>query len=324
MQDQQPTAEQVRSAENDPPRRGSWLYSVIAVLVVVGGGVGLAVTFAGSHLGLKNQTEENKPDRKEAPAAPVVVVAVRKETVEIIATHAGMLRPFERYSLGFEIGGRIQGFNADDSQPHFDEGDLVQQGRVVARLDAAVMIASRDEAAARLEDAQTRLHRAQEILVENPRALAQAEIDTLSAQVKIMQAALRRADELLKDASLIAPADAVISRRWVNPHVAVGPHVPVMELLDVSRLLLTIGVPESRVHDLRVGQPAVATLIGHDLYGRDFPPLSGKVHRIDESADRQTGLFQVEILLPNAAPRFPGAPESESATSLIDSPEPLL
>ena len=44
----------------------------------------------------------------EAVAAPVVVRELKPERVEVLDIYSGMIHPFERYSVGFEVPGRIE------------------------------------------------------------------------------------------------------------------------------------------------------------------------------------------------------------------------
>jgi multidrug efflux pump subunit AcrA (membrane-fusion protein) len=72
-----------------------------------------------------------------------------------------------------------------------------------------------------------------------------------------------------------------------------------MELIQVEEVLLVVGVPEAFVGDIQVGQTAHVDLFAQDRFRRKRPSLRGTVHRVAEAADDSTGLFEVEILVPN-------------------------
>lgn len=274
------------------------LQTAATLLLVVGGGLVMVLTFAGSQLGVF-AGKKDAPTRQTTPAIAVETRRPKRESIEVTATYAGMLRPFERYTMQFEQGGQLEGLSGGPGKQNLDEGDYVIEGEVIARLDNTILAANRDEAAARLEESQTNLQRARKVLATNPNAISDAEIEKLVTQERIFRASLRVADERLEKSVLVAPANAVISKRFVNPGVTIAAHTPVLELLEISRLLLVVGVPEARVHEIRIGQPVHVQLVGRDLYGRMLPPVDGEVYRVGQAADQQTGLFEVEVSLPN-------------------------
>ena len=59
-----------------------------------------------------------------------------------------------------------------------------------------------------------------------------------------------QAQKNLADATLLAPCDGIISQRLVNAGESIAMHQPAMEIVQVDRVLLIVGVPESRVQEL--------------------------------------------------------------------------
>ena len=237
------------------------------------------------------------PPETKAAVADVAVREVARESIEITQHYTGIMHPWERYQLSFEMGGRIAGFNALDEATQFDEGMKVQAGQVVARLDDRLYQAAFHEAQAELDRAQAEKQRADELRQKNPKAMSENEYQTYLTNFSLSEARLERAATNLHNTQIRAPASGVISKRLVNPGVAVAPHVPVLEILEIDNLLLHIQVPESHVHQIRLGQLAHVQLIGHDLLHRPWPRLEGHVYRIAETAEQ--GMFTVEIKLPN-------------------------
>lgn len=244
---------------------------------------------------------EDKPvaPATEVLALPAGVIEPQRRRVEILAHYAGMLRPFERYQLGFEMAGRVQSLGATGPGQPIDVGSYVSRGQVLARLDDEIRRAGRDEAAAHRERAENDLKRADETRRRNAQALVEADYDNFKAEFLLADARLKRADKELRDAVLSAPATGIVSKRMINPGSNVGANVPVFELLEVDRLRLVVGVPESRIEDIRLGQTVEVELLGRDLFNRARDLRKGEVYRIGEAADDKTGLFEVEILLPN-------------------------
>ncbi|QGJ72426.1 Hypothetical protein PBC10988_41470 [Planctomycetales bacterium 10988] len=265
--------------------------------LILGGGIGLLLFFAGGQWGLLGASPPVVPVEKPELEIPVSVMAAKEELLEITYPCAGMLKPFEQHRLGFEMGGRIVGFNAKDDDSHLDEGDRVKAGQIVARLDNALLVALRDEAAAKLELAQSNHRRAEEMYRKQSKIISDRDYEDAVHALKIAKVQLDQAETNLDHSFLRAPVDGIISKRYHNPGTTVAAFAPVVEVLELDRMLLKIGVPESRYQAIRVDQPVHLRLVGTDLFGQPLPSLDGKVYRVGETAEEMTGLFEIEVLL---------------------------
>ena len=147
----------------------------------------------------------------ETPAAPVAIQQLHAEPVEILNTYAGMIQPFERFSVAFEVPGRVANLGQNDSQRDLDEGDVVRQGQVLAMLDQRILTARVNETSARLEQAQQELERARQMRqVPNP-AISETEYQTRLTELAVAEAQAVTAQKNLEDATLKSPCDGVIS-----------------------------------------------------------------------------------------------------------------
>lgn len=234
----------------------------------------------------------------------MVAKQVGLESVEIIDSYSGMIRPLERFSLGFEIAGRVESLGADTAVRPWDEGDRVDAGDVLARLDDRVLVARLKEAEAELERSQADFNRAEELKRQQPGAISESEFSQLVATKKLAQARFDMAEKNLQDATLVTPAAGVIAKRLVNVGESVNPHEPIFELLQVDEVLLVAGVPEAFVSEIRLGQPVHVELFARDRFRRRRPPTDGRIYRIAEAADETTGLFEVEVVVENSEGRL--------------------
>jgi RND family efflux transporter MFP subunit len=275
--------------------------------------------------------ETQQPERV-IPKTPVSLTQVQLESIEITDGYSGMIRPRERFTLGFEIAGRVEklGINTSGERKDkpLDEGDRVGAGDVLARLDDRVLRARLEEARAqldqakaqvkesnaRLEKAQSDMARAKQLKQAGSRVITEAEYQDVAAQLAVAGARataaraqsavalaqLQTANKNLEDSTLRSPVSGVISKRYVNAGESVNPQQPVMEIIQVDEVLLVVGVPEAYVGEIQPGQRVHVELLARDRFRRKRPRAEGKVHQVAEAADQTTGLFEVEILLPNA------------------------
>ncbi|MCA9248439.1 MAG: efflux RND transporter periplasmic adaptor subunit [Planctomycetales bacterium] len=265
----------------------------------------------------------------EVRSDQAILVAVQDfeaESIEVLATYSGLVRPWERYSLGFEIGGRVEQLGVDAEGHPIDEGSTVDAGTLLAQLDSELLESQVAEAEASLAQANSHYRRTQQLRERGNSAVTDAEFQDRLAAKLLAEAQSRMATKRLADARLTAPAAGVVSRRFVNAGESVSPHAPAFELVEIKRVLLVVGVPEASLGEILARKRIVdrnarlanqasiededqvfrayVELIGRDRFGDPWPLLAGQVYRVSETADQRSGLFEVEIELPNPERRL--------------------
>ena len=99
----------------------------------------------------------------------------------------------------------------------------------------------------------------------------------------------------------------MISKRMIKRGESVNVGQTVFEVIQIDRVKLVVGVPESRVRRIikRKESPNKATafvqMIGRENAELSELELTGSVFRIGQTSDDKSGLFEVEILLDNAS-----------------------
>lgn len=268
------------------------------LLVVIGFAGLILVTFGMGKLGWGGRVEtETTVDR--IPPTPVSLTTIERESLEITDSYSGMIRPMERFSLGFDIGGRVIAMGTNAAGAPLDEGDSVRSGDLLVRLDDRVLVALLKESKAQLEQAQSDFNRIRKLRESRPEVISETAFQAALTAQALAEARIDMAEKNLEDASLVSPVDAVISRRTINVGESVGAHQTVLELIQVDEVLLVIGVPEAYIVEIRPGQPVHVELLGRNRFRRKRPQLDGHVRRVAQAADDTTGLFDVEVILAN-------------------------
>ena len=204
----------------------------------------------------------------------------------------------------------------------------VEQAKASIETAKASMSAARaeiDRVNAELQDAKDDLDRFRELLGRN--ASTQREVDKAELRVQVIRAQLdsaraqlvaaqaeyrsaraasRMANVNLQDTELRAPMDATVAAIPVEIGQMVATGDAAVTLVDLSRVKLVIGVVERKLPLLRQGQEVaveVMALTSHADLVSDSPKVSrtqkGVITMVPPAADRQTGLFDVEIELKN-------------------------
>ena len=136
----------------------------------------------------------------ERPLKVQVLQAEQQSGYEVVREFVGRVEPARSSQLGFERGGLLLAVLVD-------EGDIVEAGDLIARLDRRELDARRDELRARLASAQALLTE----MKNGPRAeviaAAQAEVEASEARRALAQVDMKRSTDL-------RDRNAISSQEW--------------------------------------------------------------------------------------------------------------
>lgn len=153
-------------------------------------------------VGITSQTWRSTPanaDQQTAPAAELLpvstIVAERVESYSRQRTYTGLLREARRSQLSFQRSGEVLELTVD-------EGELVEAGETLGRLDARHIRARRAQVEAQVAEAKAMLDE----LLAGPRqetiAAKRAELRVQESQRKILAGQLTRRKQLVQNASV--------------------------------------------------------------------------------------------------------------------------
>jgi len=178
-------------------------------------------------------------DETQTATTPVVRPA-KLFTVEDTA-HANLRRfpattvANQYVDMSFRIAGQLE------SLPLI-EGQLVEQGELLAKLDQRDARSALLNAEANFELAEANFKRIETLLAKD--LVSQSEYDTSKARLKSAKAALSAAGDTLDYTLLQAPFTGIIARLPVENHQFVAPQQTVLVLQNTDKLDVRIQVPE--------------------------------------------------------------------------------
>lgn len=251
---------------------------------------------------------------KAIPQAPQAVQAKRIDAQPNLSSgglrFSAIVTPDSQVALSFRIPGYVvslkQVRGQDGRLRDLAEGDHVTQGTVLARLrsseyeDKVRQAVSQAEATdatlvkAKLDfDRATHLFESQSLTKPEYDA-ARAQYEATQAQLRAYQAQTAEAQVSLRDTTLIAPFSGDVVKKSVDLGAFVGPGVPTFAIANTDVVKIVVGVPDTLVRSIRVGQPVE---VGIDAFpARTF---GARVSRISSAADTTTRNFDVEVAIPN-------------------------
>ena len=237
-----------------------------------------------------------------AKATPIRTGKVRHvQEREFVSVSGTVVSPDAPVSVAFLVSGKVI-----EVGPR--EGDYVKRGQLLAAIDPLDYKLSLQAASAQAGQAKVALARSKDEYARmkflyDSRSLAENDFEKfkaawLSAKQQVDQAIANEklAQKRLTDASLYAPADGFISKRSIEPGQTASSGNPVFEIVKLDPVEINVGVPETDIHLVRVGQTAAVTIPA--LPTESF---EGKVRVINVSADPNTRTYMTRIVVPNPA-----------------------
>lgn len=206
----------------------------------------------------------------------------------------GILANKRQQKLSFKISGVIDYIAVD-------EGQKVQKGQLLARLDHAEISAQVEQQRSVLLNKQKHLKRVQALYRD--KLITQEQLNAAETDVAVAEENLKISQFNLKHASIHAPADGVVLRRLVENNELVGPQTPIFVLSNQSQgYVFRVGLTDKQVVRVNIGDNATVSL---DAYAD--VTLEATVSEIAAAANQNTGLFEVELsLAPNDIKLFTG------------------
>jgi membrane fusion protein, multidrug efflux system len=268
------------------------------------------------------------PAAVAAPEAPLELAAVDVVTVEkrILARSmplSGSMSPIVQATVKAKVGGEVELVTVR-------EGQDVQEGQVIASIDARNLQAQYERELAAVEKAQADLNLAtlnrdknrvlleQRYISQNTYESAQSTYDGNLANLKLAQAQARLAHINLQDARIRAPFTGTLARRLVEPGEKVSPDSPIVTVVDLRQMVLEAAVPAADIPAVRLGQKASFRVDGFGA--RQF---TGEVQRINPVTTDGTRAIAIYIAVPNPDRALKGGMFAQGGLALQTS-EPVL
>jgi membrane fusion protein (multidrug efflux system) len=251
------------------------------------------------------------PTNERARRVPSVgVVTVQPRLIVDRIRLPGNVQAVQTVRLAAEVGGKVQWIGAA-------EGNRIEKGAEVVRLNAAAKAASLMLAAAQVKLAERELERAEKLYKQGN--ISPAEYDKLVAERSIAQARHDLARAELDQATITSTVSGYVNRVPIEVGEYVNAGDLVAEILVLRQVEVVVDVPEKDVADIG---PDTEVWVAFDFLAAGNPGAPpdapkaqpalpreiletpgllkrGKITFIAFGADPVTRTFQVKILLDN-------------------------
>ncbi len=247
--------------------------------------------------------------RKAAPVPTATTAATAISSIELARTDVFTAQT-QNLSLGIAVSGPLKATQSavvkarvagELQELSVREGDRVQAGQVIARIDpseyqARVRQAQQqaDAAKAQVDIAQRQFDNNQALvnqgfISQTALLTSQASLNGAKATHAAALAALDLANKSLADATLRSPLTGVVAQRLAQPGERVAIEARLVEVINLSQLELEAALTANEASRVRVGMTAQLQVEGV------AEPVSAKVLRINPSA--QMGSRSIVVYL---------------------------
>jgi len=266
-------------------------------------------------LGLTACSETEGDTTVPPPVRGLKVFEVSESTSSISRRYPSLVEPADESRLSFEIAGQLQDVT-------LEEGQTVQAGQTLMRLDDTSLELELQEAraalqqdTATLENARADFDRKSELLTGGNvtrAAYDKSETDFRTAQTQQIQASRRFdiARERLDKTVLRAPFSGVIANVEAKSFTNINPGETVVTLFSQNAFEVRLNVPALVINLLSVGD--MATVVITDLGGAT---AAGRIQEISTRAS-QISAFPVVIALTEAVSGLRAGMAAEAIVSI--------
>ncbi|MBU2493567.1 MAG: efflux RND transporter periplasmic adaptor subunit [Bacteroidetes bacterium] len=235
---------------------------------------------------------ESEGSEKENQQTEDKSKAVNVQTVELKGTEyidyinvIGTLKPFEKANLSYQSGGIIKKILKD-------KGDRVAEGDTILIIDNDVLKANLDGAKANFELAEVTYQKQAEIY----KSKVNSEYQLLESKFRRDQAKANY--DLMKaqyaQTFITAPFAGIVDAKYYEEGEMAVPGMPIVNLINASKIKIEAGVPERYVGQIYIGRSAKVV-----IKSISSQPVYGKVIYVGSSVISENRTFPVELIIDN-------------------------
>ena len=238
-------------------------------------------------------------------AVPVRVAAAVAADIPIYLDAVGSARALNTVTVQPQVGGKL-------IEVAFREGQTVQKGQVLARIDPATYQAALDQALAKQQQDESTLANAKmdlERYTRIPGTIAVKTVDTqralvaqLTSQVASSKAAVDQAQVQLNFTQIVAPATGRTGIRQVDEGniISGSASQSIVTITQVQPIAVIFNLPQQQL--AQVNRAAALGPLAVDAVDADNKTLidRGAFRVVDNQVDQTTGTVKMKAEFPNA------------------------
>jgi len=267
------------------PRAKNWLLVIIGSLLVLAIGCSKPEAAGGMR----------------RPPMPVETARAESQTIADRFEAVGTINADEAVTIVSEIDATVM------SLP-FKEGQHINAGELVARLDDSQLAAEVARTEALRDKSKISYERTKTVVTQN--AGTPQDLDNAAADLKVAEANLAFAKARFAKTRIVAPFDGIIGVRQVSVGTFLRTGQKIAEIANLDNIRVGFSVPEGYLTRLERGSEVTVFTPAHE-----DQKVKGKIFAIEPVVDPDTRSGQVIARVPNPGENFlPGMSANISVT----------
>lgn len=232
----------------------------------------------------ENGNHNNNDNGERTRLVPVETIQITTGSFDDFIRISGTVEALDDAVISSESSGRIMNI--------VERGQLVQRGDVVAKMDDRLIRAAYDAALTGYDLAKDTYNRLAVLYADS--IISTQEYNSIRAQRDQAKAQLDMAAKQLQDATITAPFSGRVEERFVRAGELINPGMPVVRIVNTSKVRVKAGVPERFSREIRERTPVLLNFRdGGSLTMESRITFAGNV------IDRDTRTYDIEIELDN-------------------------
>lgn len=239
------------------------------------------------------EREENAIRQQQFDVVPVKSYTVSSADFSEQYKQSGTFTQNQELRITALAQGQIKNLAVKKSQQ-------VTKGTLLATIDHTALSSQIETVKASLEKAKLDVNRIKSSLETG--GVTKQQLENAELQVKSMQANLSQLQQQSENYRIVAPISGVINDVYVEQGSYIAPGTPICQLVDITKIILSVSVNQELIPMLKIGQRAKITT---DVYTDKV--FEGKIETINVQADASQK-FKVGISFANLKdyPILPG------------------
>lgn len=220
------------------------------------------------------------------PAVQVVAIEAKRQPVTETLSLVGNIVANEMVEIKAETEGTVEQIN-------FNEGQRVEKGTLLLKLDESKPAASLAQSEANHMLAHANFERAKQL--HRDKLISQQDFDQASASFSASEATILLMRRQLKDARIYAPFAGMTGSRQISPGQVISRNQTLTWLVDLDIVKVEVRIPEKYLSQVRLGMPLtfkVAAFPGQSFHG--------EVYFISPQLDESTRTALVKARIENS------------------------
>jgi RND family efflux transporter MFP subunit len=238
---------------------------------------------------LLSACEKTPQVEAEPELRPVRTLLVKTVDVSQALEFTAVVDAVNRADLAFKISGNLTHFVVK-------QGDKVNKGDVIAKLDDTDLKIYVAEAQAHFDTAMADLTRAKNLVKTN--YISASEFDQIRTKAQSAKAQLASANNNLDYSTLRASFNGVIAKIYSKNYQEINAKEPIVRLHDLSEIQLIVNIPESiMIHLKKNAAQGVVSATFNSIEAHSFPLQFSEVATLaDEHSKTYEVIFTMKAL----------------------------